>query len=92
MRCENAYEFLLRSLDSEAPRGDLRYDDPATHKQIRRSVVEGDEAAMIIGSWRRTPYSLMPSQEERRRKRTELRAWLVEQFRKIAAGEPSEIR
>jgi hypothetical protein len=93
MRCPNAYEFLLRALDSEAPRGTLQYVDSTTHRQVRRSLVEGDDAAIVVGSWRRgIGFSLAPPDEERRHRRAELKAWLVEQFRKIRAGEESEIR
>ena len=90
--CENAYDFLLRALDSKAPRGIFDYEDPVTHVHVRRSMIEGDDAAIVVGSWRRRPYSLASPDAVRRRARAESRAWLVEQFRKIRSGEPSEIR
>lgn len=88
---QEGLDYVLAFLESEKPYGSIigNYDG----KEVRRSQVEGDIAALVVTSWQtggKTFNRLLPD-DVRRSQRKELRDWLKKQHALIQAGKEPDM-
>ena len=85
-------DYFLAKLDSQRPIG--KQSGTRDGKKVERSLVEGDRIAQTIAFWQgdKPGYDLLAPDTDRRARRTQLAAWLSEQFSLIKAGKTPDIR
>jgi hypothetical protein len=86
-------DWLLANLDNDKETWPERHETIGGKEQ-RRTGTEGDETAEIVAGWRNDAYryDFFGSEDHRRKQRAELKAWLQQQFKRIAAGEKPDMR
>jgi len=89
---QECLDWMLVRLDSDKATGSS-IGATVDGKACSRAETESDEVADIVVTWRNdgSRYEAFVTDEERVRRRAELKAWLREQFNHIKAGKKSEI-
>jgi hypothetical protein len=91
--CEGIADSLLARLDSDQPAGKIYSANDRTGEMVERDLVQGDTVADYLADWRPggQPYDKLAPDEQRARRRREIRLWLVEQAHRVRAGEPLDM-
>ncbi|MCX7425394.1 MAG: hypothetical protein NTW96_07175 [Planctomycetia bacterium] len=88
---QEGLDYMLAHLESEEPSGSAI--GVRDGKEVQRSLVEGDRAAIIATSWQTgdKTFDAFSPDDARRSQRKQLRGWLETQYALIQAGKKPEM-
>jgi hypothetical protein len=89
---QECLDYLLVRLGSEKADGGSSGERDG--KQVQQSLVEGDDIAMVVASWRlgQAEFDALLPDDQRRAERKRLKTWLAEQFAAIKAGKKAQMK